>query len=366
MDSLLSVLTVTRSIYDTISAIRNGPELVQRTRENVLQFHRLLERIRQIYVHDGRPTDDALEHAGLFDIIDASAADLNKFASKLRGLQSTHEQNTSGRLWTRLKVLVSEKDLEIITAKISRHSSRISMHLDLTNRYMSRLSNVLVTPLTGLGSKISLDLRSQVAETRSTLEKLGQASIADFQTLSIHQDKIKFRLDSYASTLVRAAFIGNTQTCAVQNTLAQILELLQQPPRYPQARQASFIPGAIGGHRSKPDESFSITTPPQLTTNEVNESLFKSIQRLGQLVREKERTFDTFDSDYAECDAINGDLGNILKAAKQSARAIAARAKEGKSRRKYSDVARSISHFTKAHASNILTINAEGLRNSNA
>lgn len=75
-----------------------------------------------------------------------------------------------------------------------------------------------------------------------------------------------------------------------------------------------------------------------------------SIQRLGQLVHEKERTFDVFDSTNTQCNSIIEDLSNILNTAKQHATDQA-----------QGEVAFAVAKFSKAHASHVLTINAQGM-----
>lgn len=135
MESVLSTLTITKTICDTISAIRNGPDLVRKTAESVLQFHGLLERIQQLHAHNNHPIDStSIEYAGLVNAVKASVVDVHDFAAKLQSLQLTHGQKVAGRVWNRLKTVVSEKDLEAITTKISRHNGNISTHLEVINR----------------------------------------------------------------------------------------------------------------------------------------------------------------------------------------------------------------------------------------
>lgn len=193
----------------------------------------------------------------------------------------------------------------------------------------------------------------------SAIGRLEHAAATHTETASQYHDEIKSRLDAHTALLTQSASVSNSQAGAVQDTLAQILQLLQQQNTgLVQPSEASGILGEIVGDG---DEPIREQTPSNLdAVDSVDEHLVRSIERLGQLVQEKERTYDTFDSDDDDCDAIIEDLSNILSEAKKKSRDLADNAEELDCGRRYGRLARSITHFNKVHGSNTMTINPRG------
>lgn len=197
------------------------------------------------------------------------------------------------------------------------------------------------------------------ADASSAIGRIEHASVLHTETASQYHEEIKSRLDAHTELLTQSASVSNSQAGAVQDTLAQILQLLQQKNiSLAQTREASGILGEIV---EDGDEPLRERTPSHSdAVDSLDEHLVRSIERLGRLVREKERTYDTFDSDDDHCAAIIEDLGNILTDAKKKSRDLADNVEELDYGRRYGRLARSITHFNKVHGSNTMTINPRG------
>jgi hypothetical protein len=130
MDTLSSALSLTTFIYDTISAVKDGPKNVKATADKVLQFRGQLERVRQL-CH----TDDP-SHAALLNDARQCVAEVSAFAAKLQKLQVKPNERATGKMWKRLRTVLGEKDLEIISTRISQRIAQIGIHLDILTRFV--------------------------------------------------------------------------------------------------------------------------------------------------------------------------------------------------------------------------------------
>jgi hypothetical protein len=154
--------------------------------------------------------------------------------------------------------------------------------------------------------------------------------------------------------------MSNSQADAMQATLAQILQLVQQQQNASpaQASEASSILGEIVGEGDEPMQG---VTPSHADSIEiVDKNLLESIERLGQLVQEKERAYDTFFNDDDTCASIIEDLGNILNEAKKQTKELSENAERICRSRRYGQLGQSITRFAKVHGSNTITINPKG------
>lgn len=119
MESIFSTLIITKTLYDIISGIKNGPDCVHKTAESILHFHNLLQRVRELCARN----PGCVDSAALLTLVKGSATDINHFASKVEKLQATNGQNAAGRLWKKLRIIINETDLADITLKISQYSA---------------------------------------------------------------------------------------------------------------------------------------------------------------------------------------------------------------------------------------------------
>lgn len=128
--SVLTFVTVavgtTKVVYETLSAVRDGPANVKKTADAVLQLRFILEQIAQL----SHPAADTTLHSDAKSCI----SDLNIFAAKVVKLQVNPSDRANGRLWKRLKAFVTDKDLVDIRETLSRHSSRLSLRLNASQR----------------------------------------------------------------------------------------------------------------------------------------------------------------------------------------------------------------------------------------
>lgn len=129
-----SVLTVfglalssTREIYDVVSSIRSGPKTVQQIVSTLKDLSDLLQQLTGY-------TDRFYLAADLEETVSKCARDLEAFKGDLAKL-STTDTNRAVRLWKNVKVILQERDLERISARIQQHIIALSLRMQVIEGY---------------------------------------------------------------------------------------------------------------------------------------------------------------------------------------------------------------------------------------
>ena len=134
-------LSTAKFVYDRLSWIKDGPPSVARTASAIWQFRLLLQQIKQ---QDTTGTDSAL-----LSEAELCTADLDELAAKVIKLQIMPGERAGGKLWKRLKVFVSEKDLDKISETISRHCGLLNLYLSSSTRSGNLPNMIELRILTG-------------------------------------------------------------------------------------------------------------------------------------------------------------------------------------------------------------------------
>lgn len=373
MDPLTSALSLTTFIYDTISAVEDGPKHVKATAEKVLQFRGQLERVRQLC--DG----DDPSHAALLSDVRQCVAEISAFSTKLQRLQVTPNERATGKIWKRLKTVFSEKDMEIISTRISQRIAQIGMHLDILARSVICRQTKLWMQLfahISFASATSMQLKAEAAVSATTLQRIEQSTADHMDMASLHHGEvisqfgmmealIKQTMAQVQKSVESVGAISVSRAEAMHQALAEIRQEQQRGPPTSADEHSFAALGAVrcGGSLEREQAPTGLGNTAH---QEIDQSMAESIERLGNLIHEKERTFDTFDGDSNEdddetCESILEDLGNILTAAKHFVRGLAESSASSSERHDYLAAARSLNRFNKIHGSRSLTLNPNGM-----
>ena len=116
-----------KSIHDFLTAVKDGPEHTKHLADTVKQLQGILERLQQLQTV---PMDSA-DLAELTSLSTRCAQDLGNFNDKLRRLDIPVGDRRIGRIWKRLKVAISQSDLDRMRASIEGHISILSFRMTL-------------------------------------------------------------------------------------------------------------------------------------------------------------------------------------------------------------------------------------------
>lgn len=116
-----------KAIHEVLSTVKDGPKNVQRLADEVAQLQSILERLSQIQT---TPIDDTAS-TNLRSLVSKCVADITAFEAKLQRLGLSADDRRIGRLWRRLKAVVSEKDLERMRDVVRAYMLALNVSLSL-------------------------------------------------------------------------------------------------------------------------------------------------------------------------------------------------------------------------------------------
>ena len=158
-------LEATKTLYEVLSALRDGPDAARRAARSLAQLQTVLGRVERsddvrrallrlranasappaagtnnasaISVAAGvgaaaAAKPDALE---LAEHVQSCADELRFYEAKVGKLAVRDDERAMGRFWKRLRVVFSEKDLEKMAVALAGHASVLGLHLDALQRY---------------------------------------------------------------------------------------------------------------------------------------------------------------------------------------------------------------------------------------
>lgn len=114
----------TTFIYNTLSVIKDGPEVVRQAARNV-------QKLGVILNHLGKHSSIDRE---LRRHIDECAADLKVYEVKLGKLTIYDNERALGKLWKKIKLVVGEKDIATLHSSMANHIAILDLHLSTLQR----------------------------------------------------------------------------------------------------------------------------------------------------------------------------------------------------------------------------------------
>ncbi len=211
-----------KTVHDFLATIKDGPQKVQRLLTEVGNLQTILERLASM--QPSSPNEE--DFADLYNLSKKCSEDIVAFELVLRRLALGVVDQGTGRFWRRLKLLVSEKDLDHMREVIRFHVVTLHFHLDIFQvRHMS-LS-------TTQSSKI-LDRLDQIENTIASLRLLPPPTSETEDVTSTEANPIASQdgnVDSSASALgkvlqecvLRITDMISKKECTVQSSEAEQL-----------------------------------------------------------------------------------------------------------------------------------------------
>jgi hypothetical protein len=221
-------------------------------------------------------------------------------------------------------------------------------------------------------SETSMQLKAEAAVSAATLQRIEQSTVDHMDMASLRHGEVISQLtmmealiqQTMAQVQLSVESVGAISTSRAEAMHQTLAKIRQEQQRGPAASASGYDSATLGGARG--DGSLNSVHASMGLGNkahhEIDQSVGESIDRLGNLIHEKESTFDTLDGDDDEtCESILEDLGNVLTAAKHLARGLAEASPSLSDRQGYLAAARALNRFNRIHGSRSLTINPGGM-----
>ncbi|KAI0902062.1 ankyrin [Annulohypoxylon nitens] len=292
-------LNTAKTTYETLSAVKDGPEIVKRVTANVNQLYRILLNLEKSRI--------AINDHSVLGHLKICCDQLDSASSFIKKLQITPGERRTGKLWKRLRTFLSEKDLEKLSDNLTLDVAILQLRLQNTssNAIFSLQQSHLQFERTMGGLTNTIQAQTDVHETSlSTLKK----EICD--TVNEQSDTARTLLNTMYEVISARNTVPKSDGDEMITLLKEIKGLLIKPPIQQQARLA--------------ESATKISAPPLSTRSSSSHhsmtddscELIQSIDRLCRLISDKGRVVNTFDSDDdGESQSIVKDLQTILQIA---------------------------------------------------
>lgn len=163
--SILTFITVafsvSKSIHETLSTIRDGPEILRSLNDELSQLETILQRFLSISFAFTSATDiSELER-----LVKKCQDDLVGFNTKICQLDVSGGDGRRGRLWRKLKICFEEKDLEHIRAVVRSHAQLLTLRLSIIQAQQLSLTATQSTEMLSILQQLQQSVRAlQISE----------------------------------------------------------------------------------------------------------------------------------------------------------------------------------------------------------
>ncbi|KAI0975810.1 ankyrin [Xylaria arbuscula] len=332
---------LSKILYTTFHGIKDGPDAVRRVAGHMQQLHGVLEQLRlsPLAVHD----DALVGHITL------CIKDLNHLADDVGKLQFLPSEQRTGRLWKRFKCFLDKEKLDDIRDQLIQHTSTLSLRHSILQS--NAISKTLSTAYLATQS-IEVLNQKMIQQTQghaTELNALGQ----NMQCLLTSQtDTLQSNLSSIQSNI---SSVSHSNSNAMLDVLNEIKTLVISNSSRESNQQEGSIDCAPG-RRDNPSRGTGAGEDFRQDSS-LNDSLLRTVTRLCDLVKLKNRTFDVHEEYDSEAEDIIEDLQTLLSQT-----------------RRYGDLSktapvspvvlrREMRRFNQAFGQFTLAVNAEGQRN---
>jgi len=138
-----AAITVSKSIHNTLSAIKDGPEIITSLSHEISQLETILQRLSEVFSSTATPTDKP----ELEKLVKKCKSDLVGFETTLHQLDVSGADGRRGRLWRKLKFCLGEKDLDQMRHVVRGHFSVLTIHLGIVQAQQAPLSTDILSLL---------------------------------------------------------------------------------------------------------------------------------------------------------------------------------------------------------------------------
>jgi hypothetical protein len=127
--SIIAIITIgvqsAKIIFDTLSLISDGPELISRIVRDVQRLGTILKALGS-RCSVGQTWANALRQH-----LQECTGDLKKYEVKLGKLCMSGNERRVGRLWKKVKTAMGERDLASIQTSVASHIAQLNLHLQV-------------------------------------------------------------------------------------------------------------------------------------------------------------------------------------------------------------------------------------------
>ncbi|KAM0441175.1 hypothetical protein ACHAPT_000481 [Fusarium lateritium] len=273
--------------HDTLSAIKDGPAIVQSLAASFLQLHYILEQLLQ--------SRAAARDTALHGQARQCCEDLDKLANTIERLQVPPKEKATGRFWKRLKTAISENDLKRLDAWVAQQASMLSLRLNVLSSneiYATRDGNERIQ------QKIELMGTSMQTQFESQTANFLGAAMSITSNRNDERSALEAGLSSIQQTIETTHSISSKDTQSMFELLKEIKDRIA-----PESNGGAGTTSAIdGGERAEAVASLDL-----------DQKMLESIDSLCSLIGEKRNAVDAYGEDDGQAESAIEDLEGLVQ-----------------------------------------------------
>ncbi|KAL2675486.1 hypothetical protein Neosp_011672 [[Neocosmospora] mangrovei] len=276
--------------HDILSAIKDGPKVVRDLTGNVLQLQGILEKLKEPCT---AASADALD--GLEGQVRQCNEDLQELAQLIQKFQVSTRDKFAKKLWKRLKVVVSEKDLE-------RFNRQVEQKANLLNVRLSTLSRNEIHEMKGGNERIEQQIRLMNASVQAQIESQKASFLDAVRSISSGRDDERTALRTDLSSIQQA--IEALRAISPEDTQAILQPLLKINNRTdPEPKDDPEMINPRGDDEQVMDEA----------APESDQKLLEIIDRLCNLIDKKRNAIDAYQEDDNQAQSAIENLEELVQ-----------------------------------------------------
>ena len=136
MEAGASVLTFiavalqsTKTIYETVSNIKNGPQQVESLASAVQTLQSVLTQLSNCRAV--KSTDPETDLKVILSLIESCKEDVSRYERELRKVRVSPDDKKTGKAWKKFKTILQEKDFQRMWLGVTHHVSALGVQLNV-------------------------------------------------------------------------------------------------------------------------------------------------------------------------------------------------------------------------------------------
>ncbi|KAF4343493.1 hypothetical protein FBEOM_2519 [Fusarium beomiforme] len=222
--SILTFITVafsvTKSIHEALSSIKDGPQILRFLVDEIFQLESILQRLSQLEGLAKKCKDD-----------------LTAFDSQLKTLDVSGSDGRRGRLWRKLRLCFSEKDLDQIRHVVRGHVQHLTVRLNLIQVQHGSFTATQSTQILSLLQQLKQDVAELQNSNSTTIGTEEHSPFTPARIMEVNDDEMDYSPDpSLDESINRLMRLLEKKPCVVESDdseelledLAHLLECVQK------------------------------------------------------------------------------------------------------------------------------------------
>ncbi|KAF7503130.1 hypothetical protein GJ744_004272 [Endocarpon pusillum] len=278
---IMVALHSTKKVYEAVSDIKNGPDLVEKLAAAVTNLQSVLTQLSNCPAVTS--PDPETDLGAILALIKTCSEDVLRYEKQLGKVRTSPDEKGLGRAWKRFMTVLHEKDFQQMSVGVNHHVSALGVHLGLIQSSTASISKRKLVDLNDAISKQAGNDQTQIAllqhqSTDLSIIKDNVNSVTDL-SLSI-QGQIR--------ETVTPLFQRIEQTAGVSATQYENISVLLQALQHQVSGLVNHSSHLKPVPQSEPQGLVCSGSTDNKGDSKSDHELLNRIERLCQLAKQKE------------------------------------------------------------------------------